>query len=160
MVEFKFENMNIFDADVQCLVNPVNTLGVSGKGLAREFREVFPDNDESYKLACRTGDCATGKVYMHKRQTLIKGFHEWICNFPSKTNWRNNSTLENIRKALVSLVKECDVRRIKSIAIPPVGCGLGALPEDEVIPMIEEELSKSKYLEVVYVVNNKENNNG
>jgi O-acetyl-ADP-ribose deacetylase (regulator of RNase III) len=44
---------DILKADVEALVNPVNCVGVMGKGLAFAFKELYPDNFAAYVLACQ-----------------------------------------------------------------------------------------------------------
>ena len=34
---------NLLEADVEALVNTVNTVGVMGKGIALQFRQTFPE---------------------------------------------------------------------------------------------------------------------
>ena len=43
---------DILQADAEALVNTVNCVGVMGRGLALQFKKVFPDNFKSYKAGC------------------------------------------------------------------------------------------------------------
>jgi O-acetyl-ADP-ribose deacetylase (regulator of RNase III) len=63
---------------------------------------------------------------------------KYIINFPTKRHWRGKSRIEDIEaglKALIEVVRRLD---IKSIGIPPLGCGLGGLNWREVRPLIEQ----------------------
>jgi O-acetyl-ADP-ribose deacetylase (regulator of RNase III) len=66
----------------------------------------------------------------------------YIINFPTKRHWRDNSRIEDIQSGLRALIE--DVRRlgIRSIAVPPLGCGLGGLNWHDVRPMIEKSFSE------------------
>ena len=66
----------------------------------------------------------------------------YIINFPTKDHWRSNSKLEYIDSGLVALADEIRNRDIKSIAIPPLGCGLGGLEWTQVRPRIEAALQE------------------
>lgn len=134
---------SIFDARVEALVNPVNTEGVMGKGLALEFKKRFPDAYESYNLACRRGDLVPGRLHNYR---LPDGRH--IIHFPTKTDWRSPSRIEYIKAGLPALVDLVRKSAIKSIAIPALGCGLGGLAWDVVKPMIEEAFVGLAHVEV------------
>ena len=133
---------DLFDTGACCLLNPVNCVGVSGKGLALEFARRFPDNDIFYKEECRSGKLHPGKICV-----FWNGLEEktpWIVNFPTKDHWRNPSRLEYIRDGLASLRMFLDRRRknrhLDSIALPALGCGLGGLNPNDVVPLVRETL--------------------
>ena len=120
---------NIFDADAEALVNPVNCVGVMGKGLALEFKKRFPKNFVGYYEACLQKRVNIGRVYIHYCNTLRPKF---ILNFPTKWHWTEPSRIEYIRKGLIHLATVMNNLSIKSIAIPALGCGLGGLSWDDV----------------------------
>jgi hypothetical protein len=62
----------------------------------------------------------------------------FIINFPTKKHWRNPSRLEYVEKGLVDLVAKVRELGIKSIAVPPLGCGNGGLDWLDVRPRIIE----------------------
>src|SRR3954466_10898978 len=84
---------NIFDSSAQALVNPVNTVGVMGKGLALTFRERFPENFRAYAAACNAGVVRTGRMFVTDTHITING-PRWIINFPTKQHWRDKSRIE------------------------------------------------------------------
>jgi len=126
---------NLLTADVQALVNTVNTEGVMGKGIALQFARAFPDILPPYEAACRTGELVPGRVQVVERPGLLKP--QFIINFPTKRHWRAKSRLADIESGLRDLVREVRERGIQSIALPPLGCGLGGLAWDDVRPRIE-----------------------
>ncbi len=128
---------NLLEADAEALVNTVNTEGVMGKGVALQFKKAFPEMVETYKKACKDGTLTIGKVQVYTRNAIIGP--RYIINFPTKRHWKASSKNEDILKGLKSLVAEVERLRITSIALPALGCGLGGLDWDKVLPMIKEE---------------------
>ncbi len=126
---------NLLRDDAQALVNTVNTVGVMGKGIALQFKRAFPDVFETYASACREGKVKPGEVLP---VALPEG--RWVLNFPTKRHWRNPSRLEDIQAGLDDLVRVVAELHIRSIAIPPLGCGNGGLPWSEVRALIIEKL--------------------
>ena len=130
---------NLLEADAEALVNPVNTQGVMGKGLALAFKNAFRENFRAYGQACQGGEVRTGQMFITEQQTLLGP--RWIINFPTKQHWRDSSKLEWIDQGLVDLRKVLADNEISSVAIPPLGCGLGGLDWQLVKPRIEDALA-------------------
>ena len=128
----------MFEADVDALVNTVNTVGVMGKGIALQFSRAYPEIVKPYKDACESGQLSLGKVFTIKL-AMLEG-PRYVINFPTKKHWKGNSKLEYIESGLASLVEEIRRLGIKSIAVPPLGCGLGALRWSDVKERIEATL--------------------
>lgn len=126
---------SLFDETVEAIVNPVNTVGVMGKGLALQFKKRFPDNYHLYRAACKNDEVHTGQMFV----THTGGI--FIVNFPTKQHWRGKSRLEYIIEGLDDLAKVIVAKNIASIALPPIGCGYGGLQWTEVKPLIEEKLA-------------------
>lgn len=131
---------NILEADAEALVNTVNCVGFMGKGIALQFKQAYPANFKAYEAACHAGEVVPGRMFIFDNGRLINP--RYIINFPTKRHWRGKSRIGDIRSGLKALI--ADVRRlgIHSIAIPPLGCGLGGLNWREVRPMIEEAFSE------------------
>ena len=124
---------NLFMADAEALVNPVNEVGVSGKGLALQFKKAHPENFKLYATACRAQHVRVGQMFT----TSVVGCRcDWIVNFPTKKHWRDPSQPAWIVAGLLDLRNVIQARLIRSIAIPALGCGLGGLPWPEVSNMI------------------------
>lgn len=73
----------------------------------------------------------------------------YIINFPTKRHWRGASRMNDIDAGLKSLVEAIQQHRISSIAIPPLGSGLGALEWEEVKPRIEAAIQPLTDVQVV-----------
>lgn len=131
MIEFK--SGNIFDENVEALVNPVNCVGVMGKGLALEFKKRFPENFDAYVQACKHRTIGLGHLFVFHRPE--KPGH--IINFPTKQHWRDKSTIEYIMLGIIDLLGVIKHYKIGSIAIPAIGCGLGGLEWPRVKELLE-----------------------
>lgn len=129
---------NLLEAEVEALVNTVNTVGVMGKGIALQFKKAFPKNFKEYEVACRNGEVRLGSVHVHH----IGGWTnpKWILNFPTKGHWRARSKLTEIEAGLDDLRNVINDNAIGSIALPPLGCGNGGLSWAEVEPLILRKL--------------------
>lgn len=134
-------------ANVEALVNTVNTVGVMGKGVALQFKDAFPQNFHAYQAACKRGEVQIGKMFV--TETGRFDGPRWIINFPTKKEWRHPSKLEYVRSGLSDLVQVVHDRGIKSIALPPLGCGYGGLDWTQVRQAIEEALVDLPDVEVV-----------
>ncbi len=131
---------NMLEADTEALVNTVNTVGVMGKGIAIQFKERFPMNFKIYANACKKGDMQVGKMLVVKENTLDG--EKLIINFPTKKEWFRMSQYSYIEDGLKDLVNVIEEYNIKSIAIPPLGCGNGGLKWEKVKPLMDKYLSK------------------
>lgn len=129
-----YQTGDVLTADAEALVNPVNTKGVAGKGLALQFKKAFPDNFELYAHACRNGEVICGRVFLMYRG--VTAIPPWIINFPTKDHWRQPSKLAYIEEGLTHLVVKIRQHHIRSIAIPALGCGEGGLNWADVEPLI------------------------
>jgi O-acetyl-ADP-ribose deacetylase (regulator of RNase III) len=131
---------NLLKADVEALVNTVNCVGFMGKGIALQFKQAFPENFKAYEKACRAAEVCPGHMLVFK--TGMLGNPKYIINFPTKRHWRGSARIEDVRSGLVALVQEVRKLGIRSIAVPPLGCGLGGLNWEDVRPLIEAALSE------------------
>jgi O-acetyl-ADP-ribose deacetylase (regulator of RNase III) len=134
MIELK--KGNLLDADAEALVNTVNTVGVMGKGIALQFRQAFPENFRAYEAACKRGQVQPGRMFVFHANTLHHP--KIIVNFPTKRHWKGKSKIEDIDLGLKDLIEVVKREQIKSIAVPPLGCGNGGLKWSEVRPRIEK----------------------
>jgi O-acetyl-ADP-ribose deacetylase (regulator of RNase III) len=138
---------NLLDAEVDALVNTVNTVGVMGKGIALMFKESYPENFQAYETACKHEQVEVGHMFVTKRHDLVGP--KWIINFPTKKHWRQPSKLEWIKSGLQDLRHVIEINHIRSIALPPLGSGNGGLNWAEVRPLIEQELVSLKDVRIV-----------
>lgn len=131
----EFVTGNLLEADVGALVNTVNTEGVMGKGVALQFKRAFPANYKAYRAACQAGEVRLGRMFVFASGRLERP--RYIINFPTKGHWRSRSRLADIEAGLQDLHRVLIELEIESVAIPPLGCGLGGLDWPDVRPRIE-----------------------
>jgi O-acetyl-ADP-ribose deacetylase (regulator of RNase III) len=137
MLEFRVGNM--LDAPAEALVNTVNELGVMGKGIALMFKERFPVSSKVYIEASKAGRVHVGKMLVTPTDELLP---KWIIHFPTKKHWRHPSQLAWITEGLTDLERVIRDYKIRSVAIPPLGCGNGGLDWTEVRGLIEKTFEK------------------
>jgi O-acetyl-ADP-ribose deacetylase (regulator of RNase III) len=131
---------DILKDESEAIVNTVNCVGVMGRGIALQFKNAWPENFEAYSLACKQGKVQPGRMFVFETGLLTSPRH--IVNFPTKRHWRGKSRIEDIESGLNALVDVIVTKHIHSIAIPPLGSGLGGLEWTEVKPLIENALSR------------------
>jgi O-acetyl-ADP-ribose deacetylase (regulator of RNase III) len=136
---------NLLDAEVDALVNPINTDGVMGKGLALQIKKAFPDVFSSYQRACKASEVVLGKMHVVSRPSSPR----FVINFPTKKSWRQPSKLEYVEDGLRDLVRAVPQLGIRSIAVPPLGCGLGGLDWTDVEPLIVRAFDELPLVRVV-----------
>jgi len=126
---------SLFESPAQVLVNTVNTVGVMGKGIALEFKKMYPQMFTEYRRLCETKKLTVGKLWLYKTD------NKWVLNFPTKESWRNKSKLTYIEAGLKKFVATYEEKKNKSIAFPQLGVGNGGLDwEREVRPLMEKYL--------------------
>lgn len=136
MVELKQGDILLAEADA--LVNTVNCVGIMGRGIALQFRKAFPENFKAYEEACKQGAVRPGNMLVY--ETGLLAGPRYVINFPTKRHWKSKSSLKDIDAGLRALVKEIQERGIRSVAVPPLGCGLGGLDWNVVRPRIIQAL--------------------
>jgi len=136
-----FKKGNILEANVEALVNTVNTVGIMGKGIALAFKRKFPENYKIYKEACDNNKLKIGDLLVTQTG---RSTPKYIINFPTKQHWRNRSKIEYIETGMEKLVEVIKEKNIQSIAIPPLGCGNGGLNWKDVKPVIVKGLESVK----------------
>ena len=99
-----YKTGNLLDSETEALVNTVNTVGVMGKGIALQFKNMFPNNFKLYSNACKNKELKVGQLLVTEEEALLVG-KKTIINFPTKTNWRLPSEYQYIETGLTELVK-------------------------------------------------------
>lgn len=139
---------NLFDSEAEALVNTVNTVGVMGKGIALQFKKLFPNNYKVYKDLCDKKEFHIGQLLIVKDQSFVTG-EKTIINFPTKQHWKSPSEYVFIEKGLDELISFINQSKVKSIALPPLGSGNGGLQWYKVKEIISNKLSKIENCEII-----------
>ena len=139
---------NIFEADTQGIVNPVNCMGVMGAGLAKKFAQFYPNMEKEYKAICHADKLKVGQIFMWTIDA-----HDglrYIFNLPTKVHWKDPSKMQYIRHGVTELIRLMSEHEISSVAIPAIGCGLGGLKWDdvfkEIVHQFQRETDKTVWL--------------
>lgn len=126
---------DLFTSPAKVLVNPVNTVGVMGKGIAKDFKRIYPEMFEKYQYFCEQGMFNVGQLWLYKAP------HKWILNFPTKKHWRDKSKIEYLEAGLQKFADTYDSKGMLEVSFPMLGCGHGGLDwEKEVQPLMEKYL--------------------
>ena len=144
MIEYKIGD--ILSEEAEALVNSVNCVGVMGRGIALQFKRAFPDNFKAYAEACKRDEVRPGRMFVFETGWMGP---RYIINFPTKRHWRGKSRMEDIDAGLEALAHEIRKRNIRSIALPPLGSGLGGLEWADVRARIEDGLRGFGEVDVV-----------
>ena len=122
-----YVNDSLFESPAKVLVNTVNTVGVMGKGIAKSFKQIYPEMFTQYQQLCEKKQLQIGKLWLYKTD------HKWILNFPTKIHWRQPSKPEYIEAGLKAFIASYPTQGITSIAFPELGCGNGELDWEKVV---------------------------
>jgi len=140
---------DLFQTPARVMVNTVNTVGVMGKGIAKDFKRIYPEMFRQYQALCEKKEFDIGKLWLYKTS------HKWVLNFPTKKHWRSPSKVEYIEAGLKKFVSSYEDKGITSIAFPMLGCGNGELDWDkQVRPLMEDYLNKLPIDIYIYLYRN------
>ena len=146
MIEYR--SGDILKSEAEALVNTVNCVGVMGRGIALQFKNAFPENFKAYAAACKREQVQPGRMFVFETGQLTPP--RYIINFPTKRHWRGKSRIEDIETGLAALVGEIRTQHIRSIALPPLGSGLGGLDwTAQVRPRIQAALKALDDVQVI-----------
>ena len=133
---FVYKTGDIFESTCQTIVVAVNTVGVMGKGQALRCNELFPNVLDVHRKLCFNRQLKIGRL-----QVVPVGENKQLLLFPTKAHWRNPSKYQYIEEGLDDLVNRYQELNIQSLALLPLGCGLGGLDSDNVLARIESKLT-------------------
>lgn len=147
----KYVTGNLLESDAEVLVNTVNTVGVMGAGIAKQFKQKFPDMFNEYKLACRRDKLKCGGdiwPYTYIDMFKIKSI---LC-IATKESWMFPSKIEWIERVLQNFVAWADRCCIKTVAFPKLGCNNGKLNwEKDVKSLMEKYLEPLEITCFIYI---------
>src|SRR6476469_9938138 len=99
MIEYR--TGDILRADAEALVNTVNCVGVMGRGIALQFKKIYPLNFKAYEAACERNEVQPGRMFVFETGQVTNP--KYIINFPTKRHWRGKSRIEDIESGLKAL---------------------------------------------------------
>ncbi|MDH0869818.1 type II toxin-antitoxin system antitoxin DNA ADP-ribosyl glycohydrolase DarG [Agrobacterium pusense] len=137
-----FKQGDMFAEPADAIVNTVNCVGVMGKGVALEFKRRWPANFEEYKRLCDRKALRPGKVFVYQNSDMLdQDSWKFLVNFPTKDHWRGKSQIGFIDEGLDDFLAQVEKLGIRSVVLPPLGCGNGGLEWKEVKPLLVRKLS-------------------
>lgn len=137
-----YKTGNIFNSSAQVITNTVNCVGVMGKGLALAYKKQYPEMFNDYKTKCSEGQVNPGQPYLWENAEVQ------VLNFPTKRHWKQASLLSDVEEGLKYLANNYGQMGISSVALPPLGCGLGGLNWADVKNLINKYLGSIEDLDV------------
>ncbi len=142
VMKLELKHDDLLKQPADAIINTVNCVGIMGKGIALQFKKAFPENYRAYVKACKNNEVNIGKMFVYQMGMLDANIHsKYIINFPTKKHWRSNSKIEYIEKGLNDLYDVIYKLNIKTLAMPPLGCGNGGLDWNVVKNLIIQKLS-------------------
>tara|TARA_Y100000766_G_C18399905_1_gene362248 strand:- start:22 stop:528 length:507 start_codon:yes stop_codon:yes gene_type:complete len=144
---------DIFDTDAEVIVNPVNCIGVMGKGLAKVIKKQYPWSFSNYEQACKRNELTPGGYVVSKFESMFSKDDDYpiIIHLATKGHWRSKSKIEDIERGLENLVDFTNSNNIESVALPQLGCGLGGLDWEDLEPIFYHHLSNSQCEFIIYI---------
>ena len=147
-----YKNGDMFSTPAEAVVNTVNCVGVMGKGVALQFKNRWPENFKAYKTACKQKNVRPGKMFVHDNGDMFEASNfRYLINFPTKDHWRSKSKIEFIEDGLKDFVAVLEYYNIKSVTLPPLGCGNGGLDWNDVRPLIENALAEASLTRNIFI---------
>lgn len=147
MIMITYVDFSLFESPAKVLVNTVNTVGVMGKGIAKEFKRIYPEMFKEYQVICERQMFDIGDLWLYKTE------HKWVLNFPTKKHWRSPSKPEYIETGLKKFVNIYQDARIGSVSIPLLGCGNGELDWNKQVKPIMERYLKTLPIQIFIHLN-------
>ena len=124
---------NIFNTDATAIGHGVNTRGVMGAGIAKQFRVRFPAMYDSYSAACRSGQLNPGECLAYPDRSGLL-----IANIASQDAPGPRARLVWLRTGVASALVSAAEHGHRVLALPQIGCGIGGLAWGEVLPVLGE----------------------
>lgn len=141
---------NIFNIpSVNTYAHGCNCAGAMGKGIAVQFKERFPKMYLEYKKLCTGGMFNLGDVFEYN---YGQGY---VYNLGTQLNWRTKAQTQDIKSAFEKMSFLASNQKIKGIAMPKIGAGLGGANWEDVKNILEDVAVNYHQIEF-YVVENYE----
>jgi O-acetyl-ADP-ribose deacetylase (regulator of RNase III) len=138
---------DLLQSEAEALVNPVNCVGIMGKGLAKGFKDAFPHTSEIYVRACKAARLSPGMPYIVKNHDGSSP--RWIVHAPTKETWRAPSDYGWIEEIVSGIRWFALEHSVRSIAVPKLGCGEGGLNWKAVHALIVRWLGDLPDVEII-----------
>ena len=112
-------------------LNPVNTVGVMGAGVAKIFKYFYPNMNKIYERLCKG-------THIHPNGIMVYRPHRsehYIANIPTKFFWGDPSPPEIITDSLVTFIRGARILKLFEPNYPInttlLGSGKGGIPKED-----------------------------
>ncbi|WP_422443561.1 macro domain-containing protein [Thermoanaerobacterium sp. DL9XJH110] len=137
---------DITKAEADVIVNAANGIGPMGDGVAYAIKKAGGKiiEDEAIKV-CRETDPQPGDVYVTTAGKLKAKyvFHAVTMKYPAEP-----SSVEVVKKCLVSLLNKARQMSVKSMVIPALATGVGGVPKKDVAAAFKEIMGEVKDIDI------------
>lgn len=133
-MKLDYRTGDILKCVANTLINPVNCLGVMEAGLAKQFKEKFPEACEDYRKEKKNYFPFTDVLHEFEENGKT------IINFPTKWHYSQPSDMKLIEGGL-DILSNRIYKLPQPIAIPALGCGIGMLSWNSVHELIKKHLT-------------------
>ncbi|MBS3079275.1 macro domain-containing protein [Candidatus Pacearchaeota archaeon] len=131
-----YRHGDLFSSNTDALAHGCNIVGKMNAGIARGFKERFPEMYEDFQRRCRKGEfqLGTGYIYQNPQKPHVinlatqDGRYSGLGYIETSLEWMSRLQLPNI----------------STIAMPKIGCGLGRQNWEVVEKIIEKYFSESR----------------
>lgn len=134
-------------AGLEAICHGCNAQGFMGAGIAAEFSKRYPIMFRAYELLCKKkepdnlqlGDCF---VYKH-------GDGKFVFNLITQKYLGADARYDAIETSVINMLNEAIERKIKTIGVPAIGCGIGGLEWKKVKDILINLAEKQKNVHLI-----------
>lgn len=123
---------NLFHSGEKAIGHGVNVYGVMGAGIAVGFKNDYPDMFEYYAAACREKTLTPGRVLFWRDPVKPS-----VYNIASQDAPGANAQFDWLEDGLTRALTHAKAQGFTRIGLPRIGCGIGGLTWEEVLPLYE-----------------------
>jgi O-acetyl-ADP-ribose deacetylase (regulator of RNase III) len=128
---------DLFTSTADAIGHGVNVDGLMGGGIAAVFRDRFPTMHGAYRALCDHGSLSPGQVMPWDDGS------RWVYNIASQCRPGADARLDWLRSGVTAAVAHAEAIGLRSIALPRIGCGIGGLRWDDVLPALASAASST-----------------
>ncbi|NPB02199.1 MAG: macro domain-containing protein [Methanopyri archaeon] len=142
---------DITRCSVDAIVNPANSLGVMGGGVAAAIKEAGGEIIE--EEAMEKAPIPVGQAVETTAGDLDA---EYVIHAPTMERPAQRTTVDKVRKATEAALRKADELGVGSVAFPGMGTGVGGVPYEEaaeaMVDVIERLAPELENVGTVYLV--------
>lgn len=132
---------DLFNSTAKAIGHGVNIRGKMHAGIANKFRTEYPVNYQQYQNACANQILKPGGCFVFWDGFFSFGNNvkrKLICNIASQDEPGPHAKYTWLESGLKVAVNACKIYNIDRLALPKIGCGIGGLEWDRVVPILEK----------------------